>query len=105
MGGSARGLAVDGGDARASRGVRQARDAAILAQAPLAEAIRQIDADALEALRVVDTDGRKIGAVSDLDIRRALLRGAGLDAAIGSLLPLPTEVNAGAPETAALERS
>jgi len=78
----------------------------ILAHASVAEAIQQIDANDLEELRVVAPDGRMLGAVSDLDIRRAILGGAGLEAAIGSLLPIEQTgaVNAGAPETAALDR-
>jgi dTDP-glucose pyrophosphorylase len=102
MGGSARGLAVDEGDVRALRGLaHDARATTILVHAPIAEAVRQLDATDLEELQVLDPAGQEIGVVSDLDVRRALLRGVGLDDAIGSLLP----TEAGAPVMAGSGRA
>ncbi len=50
------------------------------------EAIETIDAAGLQIAIVADEDGRLLGTVTDGDVRRAILRGTSLDAAVGEVM-------------------
>jgi dTDP-glucose pyrophosphorylase/CBS domain-containing protein len=55
------------------------RPLVIAQRATIRDALRAIDAGGLEIALMLAADGRLLGTVSDGDVRRALLRGAGLD--------------------------
>ncbi len=85
-------------------------DAARLAQvllapnATLRDAIEQIDAGAIEIALVVDERRGLLGTVTDGDVRRALLRGATLEAPIDSIAHGdPVVADVGATDSALLE--
>ncbi|HVZ45355.1 MAG TPA: nucleotidyltransferase family protein [Ramlibacter sp.] len=64
--------------------------------ANLREAIARIDASALQIALVVDANGRLLGTLTDGDVRRALLRGASLDAPVSDAMnTAPTVAHAG----------
>ncbi len=67
-----------------SSGPRQAlwHDAMVPVSSTLAAAVRSLDATGLQIALIVDPDGQLIGTLTDGDIRRALLRGVGLDAPV-----------------------
>jgi len=72
----------------------------IHSQATIREAIESIDAGAIEIALVVDEKRLLVGVVTDGDIRRALLRGFGLDDSIDQIvhrdpitLPIGTDKN------------
>ena len=46
---------------------------------PISEVLRRIDSSAQLFQMILDPDGRLLGTVTDGDIRRAMLAGAGLD--------------------------
>ena len=50
------------------------------------EALREIDAHRLQIALVVDGERRLVGIVADGDVRRGLLRGLGLDAAVAEIM-------------------
>ena len=63
----------------------------------LAETIARVDASALQIALVVEGSGRLVGVVTDGDIRRAILRGATLEAPIESVMnPQPKVLRTGA---------
>ena len=55
------------------------KKAVCAANAPMSEAIRHIDSAGCQLAIVLDGEGRLAGLVSDGDVRRAILRGCGLD--------------------------
>lgn len=58
------------------------RTVAIATKATLGDAIRRIDESALQMAMVVDEEDKLIGMVTDGDVRRALLRGLGMEASV-----------------------
>ena len=73
------------------------RDVVVRPAATLAETIERIDRSGLQVGLVVDEDRRLLGIVTDGDIRRAILRGCRLDAAIRDVMnPKPRTLRAGA---------
>ncbi len=52
----------------------------------LGDAIRKIDASAQQVALVIDSERRLIGVITDGDVRRALLRGLGMDAPVAQVL-------------------
>jgi len=58
---------------------------AILSNASVKDALKQLDLTAEKTLLVVDKTGVFLGAISDGDIRRHLIRGNGLEDSIGSV--------------------
>jgi dTDP-glucose pyrophosphorylase len=66
--------------------------------ATVREAIECIDAGAIEIALAVDEDERLVGTISDGDVRRALMRGVGLDSPVSEvihLVPITAPVAAG----------
>lgn len=69
---------------------------AILSNASVKDALKQLDLTAEKTLLVVDDAGGFLGTISDGDIRRHLLRGKGLEESIGSVYnPQAHSVKAG----------
>lgn len=62
------------------------RSVAIAPEATLGDAIRRIDESAQQMAMVVDADDRLLGMVTDGDVRRALLRGLGMDAPVAEVM-------------------
>ena len=54
--------------------------------ATIGDAIRAIDSGPAQIALVVDGDGQLVGTITDGDVRRALIRGLGLDTAAGSIM-------------------
>lgn len=62
----------------------------------LADALPQMEKAALQLLLVVDENGRLLGTITDGDIRRALLRGCGLEVPLAQIMcPKPRVVPIG----------
>ena len=58
----------------------------VTADRPVSEAIARIDASGGEIALVVDDAGRLVGAVTDGDVRRGILRGKSLEAPISTIM-------------------
>lgn len=72
------------------------RSALIAPQATFRDALSAIDASAAGIALLVDAEGRLVGAVSDGDLRRALIRGAGMEDAVAPAAnPKPVCIDAG----------
>lgn len=73
------------------------RQVVVQPETRLAETIASVDASALQIALVVDAPGRLVGVVTDGDIRRAILRGATLEAPIRTVMnPQPKTIRTGA---------
>lgn len=78
-------------------------DVLVAPDAPLREALAAIDRGRSQIALVVDADRRLLGTLSDGDVRRALLRGTGLDAPASACMnPKPTTGHHGAAREVAL---
>jgi len=66
--------------------VSLARDLSVAPSDLLSDAIRVIDRGAVQACLVVNELGQLVGMLSDGDVRRALLRGYSMEAAVGELM-------------------
>src|SRR5688500_3452704 len=67
--------------------------------ATISDAIRAIDSGPAQIALVVDGDGKLVGTITDGDVRRALIRGLGLDTAAGSIMNTrPTVAAASIPD-------
>jgi dTDP-glucose pyrophosphorylase/CBS domain-containing protein len=77
------GIAVVGAPSRAAK---EWRATLVRDSATIRAAIRAIDDSALQIALVVDAEQRLVGTVTDGDVRRALLRGIGLDTAVADIM-------------------
>lgn len=74
-------------------------------ETPLLEAIGRMDAARRKILLVVDADRRLLGAVTDGDIRRGLMRRLAMEAPVREVMnPDPVSLKTGASDRAALRR-
>lgn len=74
------------------------KDVVVAHDATLAETIKCIDASALQVALVLSPGGELAGVVTDGDVRRALLRGLGMDAPVDQVMnPRPTTARIGTP--------
>ena len=75
------------------------RSVCVNSQTPLRETIARIDQSRLQIGLVTDDDGRLIGIVTDGDLRRAMLKGIGLEVATSTVMNTkPRVLPAGAPK-------
>lgn len=75
----------------------------VLPRASVRDALETITKNSRQAVFVVDDDGRLAGLVTDGDIRRAILRGVGLDDRVTAVMnPRPVSVPLGTGRAAAL---
>jgi len=74
------------------------QDIVVSPDTPLGDAIARIDASGIQVALVVAADGRLAGMLTDGDIRRAILRGQGLQIPVKEVMnPRPTAVLAQTP--------
>ncbi len=74
------------------------KNVVVSADTRLSEAIKRIDESALQVAVVLNDDGRLVGMVTDGDVRRALLRGNGLEVPVASAMNArPTSMPEGTP--------
>lgn len=74
------------------------RSVVVPKSATLAEAIKCIDASALQVALVLEADGVPAGVLTDGDVRRALLRGLGMNGSVlEAMNPNPTTASIGTP--------
>ncbi|HHZ84038.1 MAG TPA: CBS domain-containing protein [Nitrospirales bacterium] len=74
------------------------KDVVVTPEMPLGDVIAKIDASALQVALVMNTDATLVGIVTDGDIRRALLRGRGLQIPVSETMNRnPTAVPASMP--------
>jgi dTDP-glucose pyrophosphorylase len=71
---------------RPSHAAKEWRATLVKEGVSIRDAIRAIDESALQIALVVDAEDRLIGTVTDGDVRRALLRGIGLEAPVGEVM-------------------
>ena len=64
----------------------QWRETLVNADAPIAEAIRILDANAKQICLVIDAEGRLIGSLTDGDVRRGILRSVSLNAPVRDVM-------------------
>ena len=74
--------------------MKSLKDILVGPDTPILQAMQRIEMGSAQIVLVVDEDDRLIGAVTDGDARRAILRGVSLDAAVSTVMnPNPTSVS------------
>jgi dTDP-glucose pyrophosphorylase len=89
-------------------GMKSLKDILVRPGTPILQTMQRIDTGSAQIVLVIDENDRLIGAVTDGDIRRAILGGVGLDSPIATVMnPNPTSIGRDATreEAIALMRS
>ncbi len=82
--------------------VRTCTEILIEPTTPIHETLQVIDQGAWQMALVIDTDNRLLGTVTDGDIRRAILRGIGLEQPVSSIMNIhPTVITIETPQKTA----
>jgi dTDP-glucose pyrophosphorylase/predicted transcriptional regulator len=72
------------------------KDLIVLPETPILEALQCLEKGGVQIILVSDSSGRLIGTVTDGDVRRALLKGTGVEAPVSSVMNRnPATVEAG----------
>ena len=75
------------------------KDLIIAPDATVRDALEAIDRSKRQIALVVGDDGRLVATVTDGDVRRAVLRGVGVDAPVRDVMhTTPTTITEGAPD-------
>jgi dTDP-glucose pyrophosphorylase/predicted transcriptional regulator len=83
--------------------MQSVKDILVTPDTLLLQAMQRIERGKAQIVLVVDSNDRLIGAVTDGDVRRAILRGVGLDAPVSSVMNAnPTTVTQGTTRDAAI---